>query len=93
VPQGVLVRVQFWAPMEFFAYALKSLTKICIYVGLTNNMGRRFEEHNNGYEKTTKPYRPFVLIYKETFPTRQLAREKEKFLQSTIGKRFLKGLT
>ncbi|MFM7431036.1 MAG: GIY-YIG nuclease family protein [Flammeovirgaceae bacterium] len=55
---------------------MKSLTKIYICVSLTNNVGRRFEEYNNGYEKTTKPYRPFVLIYKESFPTKQWPREK-----------------
>ena len=58
MPQGVLVRVQSWAPM-FFVYALKSETKNYIYVGLTDNVERRTSQHNAGYEKTTRPYRPF----------------------------------
>ncbi|WP_369431614.1 GIY-YIG nuclease family protein, partial [Rhodohalobacter sulfatireducens] len=45
-----------------------------IYVGMTNDLGRRFFEHQNGYERTTKPYRPFKLIYYESFPDRKKAR-------------------
>jgi putative endonuclease len=61
-------------------------------VGLTNNIERRFEEHNLGYNKTTKPYAPFQLIYKEEFDTRILARKKEKYLKSGVGKEFLKSI-
>jgi len=59
---------------------------------MTNDIGRRVKEHNNGYNKTTKPYRPFTLIYSEEFHTRNLAREKEKFLKAGSGKKFLRNL-
>ncbi len=76
----------------FYTYAIKSLNRNYIYVGLTNNVNRRLEEHNKGYNKTTKPYKPFKLIYKEEFVTRNKAREKEKYLKSGIGKEFLKSI-
>jgi putative endonuclease len=76
----------------FTVYAVKSLNKNYIYVGLTNDIERRLNEHNSGNNKTTKPYRPFVLIYSEELNTRIEARKREKYLKSGIGKEFLKKL-
>ncbi len=59
---------------------------------MTNDLERRIAEHNNGENKSTKAYRPFKLIYSETFPDRISARAKEKYLKSGIGKEFLKML-
>ncbi len=71
-------------------YAISSINRKYIYVGLTSNLKERLRRHNNGYEKTTKPYKPFNLIYTEEFKTRIEARQKEKYLKSGIGKEFLK---
>jgi putative endonuclease len=77
---------------EFFVYAMKSLNRDYIYVGLTDNIGRRMSQHNAGHERTTRPYKPFKLILTEAFATRADARRREKFLKSGVGKEFLKGL-
>lgn len=74
----------------FIVYALKSESRNYIYVGLTNNLERRFTEHNQGKENTTRPYKPYKLLYSETYSTRPEAREREKYLKSGIGKDFLK---
>ena len=74
----------------YYAYAIKSLTKNYIYVGLTNDLKRRIAEHNNGKNRSTKAYKPFFLIHDEQFETRAEARTKEKYLKSGIGKEFLK---
>lgn len=71
-------------------YALKSKDRNYIYVGLTEDLDRRIAEHNSGKNKTTKPYKPFKLIYSEEFQTRMEARVKEKNLKSGSGKEFLK---
>jgi putative endonuclease len=76
----------------YWTYALQSKSNKYIYVGLTNNLERRFAEHNVGKNRTTKPYRPFVLIYSKEFSTRVEAREAEKKLKSGSGKEFLKSL-
>ncbi len=76
----------------YFVYALKSENRNYIYVGLTDNIERRFNEHQTGKNKTTGPYRPFKLIYSQTFETRLQARLKEKYLKSGVGKEFLKAL-
>ncbi|WP_369431592.1 GIY-YIG nuclease family protein, partial [Rhodohalobacter sulfatireducens] len=46
-----------------YVYAIESKERNYIYVGMTNDLRRRISEHQNGYERTTKPYRPFKLIY------------------------------
>ena len=74
-------------------YAIKSLIKDYLYVGMTNDLERRLKEHNNGENRSTKAYRPFVLIYSEEFPDRTKARIKDKYLKSGVGKEFLKSLT
>jgi putative endonuclease len=74
----------------YFVYALKSIERNYIYVGLTDNLERRFSEHQNKKNKTTKPYSPFVLFYSESFETRTEAREREIYLKSGVGKEFLK---
>jgi len=74
----------------FTVYAIKSISRNYISAGLTNNLQRRLSDHNQGYNRTTKPYAPFVLIFQETFPTRKEARVKEKYLKSGVGKEYLK---
>ena len=76
----------------YFVYTIKSLKRNYVYVGLTSDLERRLIEHNNGKNKTTKPYIPFILIYSEKFETRAEARDKEKYLKSGSGKEFLKTL-
>jgi len=76
----------------FFVYALKSVNRNYIYVGLTDNVTRRISQHNSGKGKATKPYLPFVLILVEEYSSGIEARTREKYLKSGIGKEFLKSL-
>ena len=74
----------------FYVYAIKSLSKNFTYIGFTNNLERRLFEHNSGYNKSTKAYLPFNLIYSETVETSEEVRKREKFLKSGQGRKFLK---
>ena len=78
--------------MIYFVYVIKSVFKNYIYVGLTNNIDRRFNQHNLGKEKTTKPYKPFKLILVEEFNSRPLARKRDIYLKSGCGKEYIKSL-
>ncbi|HPD64298.1 MAG TPA: GIY-YIG nuclease family protein, partial [Bacteroidia bacterium] len=51
-----------FSPM-YYTYVIKSLPKNYIYIGITDNLKRRLNQHNLGYNKTTKPYAPFILIF------------------------------
>ena len=76
----------------FWVYAISSLNRSYIYVGLTSGLESRIARHNKGYEKTTKPYRPFVLLFSEQVNTRTDAREREKYWKSGIRKEKLRRL-
>jgi len=76
----------------YYTYAIKSKIKKYIYVGITNNPERRIKEHCQGYEKTTKPYKPFKTILIEKYINRSEARKREKFLKSGFGKEYLKNI-
>jgi putative endonuclease len=76
----------------YFVYGLSSLARNYIYVGISDNPQRRIAQHNAGYNKTTRAYRPFKIILLEQFASRSQAREREKYLKSGVGKEFLKGL-
>ncbi len=76
----------------YTVYAIKSINKHYIYVGMTNDIIRRYNEHNTGREKTTRPYAPFVLLYTEQCSDRLKARVREKYLKSGVGKEFLKSI-
>ena len=75
---------------EYFVYAIKSLERNYIYVGMTDNPERRLQQHNSGKGKATKPFAPFRMIYLEKVGTREQARKREKYLKSGVGKEFLK---
>jgi len=76
----------------YYVYALKSLVRKYIYVGLTDNIQRRIAEHNGEKEKTTRAYAPFKTILMEQYGTRVEARKREKYLKSGAGKEYLKSL-
>ena len=78
--------------MSWSVYALQSLTRNYVYVGMTSNVEKRVGQHIDGRERTTKPYRPFRLIYTESFPDRPAARAKGKWLKSGVGKEFLRSI-
>ncbi|MDD7884737.1 GIY-YIG nuclease family protein [Flavivirga sp. 57AJ16] len=74
----------------FYVYAISSLNKNYIYVGLTQNLEARIERHNQKREKTTRAYVTFQLIYSEQTETRIEARKREKYWKSGIGKEKLR---
>ena len=78
--------------MMYFVYVLRSLKDFKNYVGFTENLDRRFEEHNSGLVKSTRNRSPFKLLYSETFKTKKEALKKEKFFKTGKGREYLKTL-
>jgi len=76
----------------YFVYALKSLNRNYIYIGISDNLKRRIKQHNRGYNKTTNPYKPFYILLIEKYMTRPEARRREKYLKSGCGKEYLKSI-
>ncbi len=65
----------------YYLYILKSLVKDWNYIGTTIDVKNRVAEHNAGEVRSTKAYRPLVLVHKESFSDKQSARKREIFLK------------
>ncbi len=50
---------------------------------------KRLDEHNNGKNRFTKGHRPWKIIYTETHSDWASARQREKYLKSAAGKKWL----
>ncbi len=80
------------AIMKYTIYAIKSKKDKRVYVGFTDNLNRRLREHNSGFVKSTKGYKPWIVFYTEQTHLRSEARRREKYLKSGCGKEFLKSV-
>lgn len=61
----------------YHVYILKSLKTRKHYIGSTINIEKRLKKHNVHSNKSTKQGIPWILIYKEEFPTKQQAYKRE----------------
>jgi putative endonuclease len=59
------------------------------YVGITNNLPRRIQEHRIKVTKGGQILRDFSVVHTEEFPDHRTAREREKFLKSGLGRKWL----
>ena len=73
----------------FYVYVLESFKDEKRYIGYTNNLKRRIEEHKKGLSFATKFRLPFRLIYFEGCLNEEDAKRREHYLKSTQGRRFL----
>ncbi|MDD5043656.1 MAG: GIY-YIG nuclease family protein [Patescibacteria group bacterium] len=71
--------------MEHFVYILQSLKDSRYYIGSTNDLSRRLEEHNSGKRKSLKFRRPLETVYSEIFSTKQEAHKRELQIKSYKG--------
>lgn len=60
------------------------------YTGFTGDLRKRFKQHNEGKNFSTKNRGPFEVIYYESCIDELDARAREKFLKSGPGKKYLK---
>ncbi|KKQ92148.1 MAG: GIY-YIG catalytic domain protein [Candidatus Woesebacteria bacterium GW2011_GWA2_40_7] len=73
----------------FYVYILQSTVNRDIYVGYSTDLKKRFALHNSGKVFSTKPYRPWVLIYYEAYKGKFDATIREKELKLHAAKQFL----
>ena len=60
-----------------FVYFLQSKKDGKLYIGKTNDIDRRLQEHNSGNVQSTKPRRPFKLLDFEQYDSELEARRAE----------------
>lgn len=67
--------------MRYFVYVLISLKDKRKYIGSTNDLAKRIQEHNDGKVESTVYRRPLKLIYYEVYVNEKDARRREKYLK------------
>jgi len=65
----------------FYVYVLKSEKDNKLYIGYTNDLKRRIEEHNKGRNFSTAYRGTFFLVYYESFRSQKDATMREKQLK------------
>ena len=73
--------------MNFYVYIIRSLKDKRCYVGFTIDLERRLREHNDGNTKSTKPFRPWKMIYSERFDSKSDAYKREWHLKHSKGRK------
>ncbi len=65
----------------YYMYLLASQMRDEKYIGSTNDIQARLRKHNRGLITSTKRYRPWKLVYFESYISEDLARLREKQLK------------
>ena len=74
----------------WYVYVIQSIKNKYWYTGSTNDLRKRFNQHNAGQSTYTKSRGPYRLIYYEACLNEQDARSRELYLKSGMGKRYIK---
>ncbi len=65
----------------YYLYILKSRKDNNLYIGSTNDLRKRFKEHNDGKVFSTRSRLPFDIIYYEAYRSEKDARKRESNLK------------
>ena len=74
----------------YFVYLLLSKKDNNFYTGYTNNLKKRFKEHQEEKVRSTKHRLPVRLIYYEVCLNKYDALAREKYLKSGRGKKYIR---
>ena len=73
--------------MSCYLYILSSKVVSRRYIGIADDITKRVIRHNSGAVRSTKPYRPWEVVYKEVFPDKITARKREVYLKKSYSAR------
>jgi putative endonuclease len=76
----------------FVVYVLQSTVADRRYIGSAADAQVRLGQHNAGFSRSTKAWRPWVIVHQEFFETRALAMRRERFFKTGRGREELKRL-
>ena len=72
----------------FYVYILQSGVDESFYIGFTENLEKRLNQHNNGESSYTSRKIPWKLVYFEEYNTKTDAIKRERFLKAQKNKVF-----
>jgi putative endonuclease len=73
----------------FYVYVLRSEFASGLCIGYSSDRRARLAAQQEGAERATSNRGPWTLIYYEAFLERKDALDREKYLKSAAGRRFL----
>ena len=59
------------------------------YTGITNNLQRRWKEHNDGQSSYLRKFKPKQIVYIEECENRRIAAKKERYIKSIGASKYL----
>ena len=68
-----------------YIYILESILTGKHYIGYTSDWRTRLDYHNRGANRSTRPYKPYKVVYLEQFDTKRDALVRERQLKSYKG--------
>lgn len=74
---------------KHYVYVVRSKKDNRLYIGKTDNLKRRLQQHARGEVIATRHRRPIKLIHYEYFINKEDASAREKYLKSGYGHRQL----
>lgn len=74
----------------WYTYVLKSKQDSNFYTGCSNNLIRRLKQHNLGEVSSTRKRRPLTLVYYEVGSDKTDAFQRERYLKTGMGKKYIK---
>jgi len=74
----------------YYTYVLYSDKYDRLYIGQTDSLEIRINNHNQGLVRSTKYYCPWELIHFEVYNTRSEAMNRERELKSHQGRDFIR---
>jgi putative endonuclease len=68
----------------YYFYVLQSqVDKDYFYKGSTNDLKKRLKMHNDGNVTSTKPRRPWKVVYYEAYVSEKAARKREQAVKKS----------
>jgi len=78
--------------MTYCVYIIFSKKLDRYYVGHTEDLQKRIEQHNSGISDFTSTANDWVLVYSEEFGSRELARSREMAIKKKKSRKYIEWL-
>ncbi|MBT3242144.1 MAG: GIY-YIG nuclease family protein [Bacteroidetes bacterium] len=77
---------------SYYLYILYSEKLDRYYTGSAADPHKRLLRHNEGATKSTKPGRPWKIVYHEEYPSRSEAVKRENYIKRMKSRKFIMSL-
>ena len=76
----------------YYTDIIHSESAVHYYIGSTSDLEKRLEKHNYGGTASTRPYRPWKMVYFEEFSTKTDALKRENEIKKKKSHIYIKTL-